>query len=94
MCWLDNVRIPCGAPVSRPDPSRDPGTFEFSGPVGGRYRLMLRERRLGTLPLIPTYPGGFFTSGFYLSFTDGPDGPVDGFTISTERAWKVRCDRQ
>lgn len=73
----------------------------YSAEVGSQYsiwlergRLLLRERRLGTLPPIPTYPGGFFTSGFYLSFTDGPDGPVDGFTISTERAWKVRFDRQ
>ena len=73
----------------------------YSAEVGAQYslwvergRLMLRERRLGTLPLIPTYPGGFFTSGFYLSFTDGPGGSVDGFTISTERAWKVRFDRQ
>ena len=55
---------------------------------------MLRQRRLGTLTLIPTYPGGFFTSGFYLSFTDGTNGTVDGFTVSTERAWKVRFDRQ
>ncbi len=59
-----------------------------------RGRLMLRQRRLGTLTLIPTYPGGFLTSGFYLSFTDGPDGTVDGFTASTARAWKVRFDRQ
>ncbi|MEO2197194.1 MAG: serine hydrolase domain-containing protein [bacterium] len=73
----------------------------YSAEVGAQYslwvergRLMLRERRLGTRPLIPTYPGGFFTSGFYLSFTDGPGGSVDGFTISTERAWKVRFDRQ
>lgn len=57
-------------------------------------RLVARQRKLGTLLLTPTYPGGFFTSGFYLAFTQGADGAVDGFTMSTARAWKVRFDRQ
>ncbi len=57
-------------------------------------RLVAWQRRLGTLPLAPTYPDGFFTSGFYLAFTQGADGAVDGFTMSTARAWKVRFDRQ
>ena len=57
-------------------------------------RLVARQRRLGTLRLTPTYPDGFFTSGFYLAFTQGADGAVDGFTMSTARAWKVRFDRQ
>ena len=57
-------------------------------------RLVARQRKLGTLPLTPTYPDGFFTSGFYLAFTQGADGAVDGFTMSTARAWKVRFDRQ
>ena len=59
-----------------------------------RGRLVLRHRKLGTLPLTPTYPDGFFTAGFYLAFTQGVDGAVDGFTMSTARAWKVRFDRQ
>ena len=57
-------------------------------------RLVARQRKPGTLPLTPTYPDGFFTSGFYLAFTQGADGAVDGFTMSTARAWKVRFDRQ
>ena len=57
-------------------------------------RLVAWQRRLGTLPLAPTYPDGFFTSGFYLAFTQGADGAVDGFTMSTARAWKIRFDRQ
>ena len=57
-------------------------------------RLVLRHRRLGALPMTPTYPDGFFTSGFYLAFTRGAEGTVDGFTMSTERAWKVRFERQ
>ena len=57
-------------------------------------RLVARQHKPGTLPLTPTYPDGFFTSGFYLAFTRGADGGVDGFTMSTARAWKVRFDRQ
>jgi len=57
-------------------------------------RLLLRQRRLGTLALTPTYPDGFFTAGFYLAFTHDAEGTVTGFTMSTERAWKVRFDRQ
>jgi hypothetical protein len=56
--------------------------------------LLLRHRRLGTHTLIPTYARGFFTSGFYLSFSQGANGVVDGFTMSTPRAWKIRFDRQ
>ena len=59
-----------------------------------RGRLVLRHRRLGTLPLTPTYQDGFFTSGFYLAFTQGAEGTLTGFTMSTERAWKVRFERQ
>ena len=56
-------------------------------------RLAVWHRKLGTLTLTPTYPGGFFTSGFYLAFTEDEDGAIDGFTMSTARAWKVRFDR-
>ena len=62
--------------------------------IADKGRLLLRQRRLGTLALIPTYPYGFFTSGFYLAFTHDAEGTVTGFTMSTERAWKVRFDRQ
>ena len=57
-------------------------------------RLVARQRKLGTLLLTPTYPDGFFTSGFYLALTQGADGAVDGFTMSTARAWQVRFNRQ
>ena len=57
-------------------------------------RLVAWHRKLGTLTLTPTYPDGFFTSGFYLGFTKDVDGAVDGFTMSTQRAWKVRFDRR
>ena len=57
-------------------------------------RLVAWHRKLGTLTLTPTYLDGFFTSGFYLAFTKGADGAVDGFTMSTPRAWKVRFDRR
>ena len=72
-----------------------------SDELGVRYsfavengRLVARQRKLGALPLSPTYQDGFFTSGFYLGFTEGTDGAIDGFTMSTARAWKVRFDRQ
>ena len=77
-------------PHWRPAP-KELGRFAgdyYSAEVGSQYsiwlergRLLLRERRLGTLPLTPTCPGEFFTSGFYLSFTDGPDGPVDSAVV-------------
>ena len=57
-------------------------------------RLVAWHRKLGTLTLTPTYRDGFFTSGFYLTFTRGGDGAVDGFTMSTPRVWKVRFDRR
>ena len=57
-------------------------------------QLFLRHRRLGTQVLTPTYARGFFTSGFYLAFSQSADGVVDGFTMSTQRAWKIRFDRQ
>ncbi len=73
----------------------------YSDDLGVQYSLRMNEgrlvvwhRKLGTLPLTPTYRDGFFTSGFYLAFTKGAGGAVDGFTMSTPRAWKVRFDRQ
>jgi CubicO group peptidase (beta-lactamase class C family) len=91
------------------EPRWRPSTEELTRFVGSYYsdelgvqyalsvdagRLIMRQRRLGALALLPTYPDGFFTSGFYLAFTHGADDTVDGFTISTARAWKVRFDRQ
>jgi len=71
--------------------SRELGV-QYSLTVQGSHRT-LQHRRLGRQTLVPTYSGGG-TAGFYLAFTQGDDGAVDGFTISTQRAWKVRFDRQ
>lgn len=72
--------------------SRELGV-QYSLTVQGSH-LTLQHRRSGRQILVPTYSGGFFTAGFYLAFTQGDGGAVDGFTISTQRAWKVRFDRQ
>jgi len=73
----------------------------YSAEVGAQYhvalegtRLVFRERRLGRYELVPTYADGFYASGFYFAFTRGQDGSVDGLSVSTQRAWKVRFDRQ
>ncbi len=56
--------------------------------------LVIRHRKLGRLPLTPTFVDGFFTSPYFLTFSRGPGDEVDGFTISTDRAWKVRFNKQ
>ena len=69
----------------------------FSADLGTGYTVSLHRGRLvawhpklGDLTLIPTYQNGFFSAGFYVSFT----GSGERFTMSTLRAWKVRFDRQ
>ena len=57
-------------------------------------RLVLWNRKLGRVPLTPTFRDGFYGEGFYFTFTRGADADVDGFTMSTARAWKVRFDKQ
>ncbi len=57
-------------------------------------KLVIRHRKLGRLPLTPTFVDGFFTSPYFLTFSRGPGDEVDGFTISTDRAWKVRFNKQ
>jgi CubicO group peptidase (beta-lactamase class C family) len=56
--------------------------------------LTLWNRKLGDIPLTPTFADGFYGGGLYFTFTRGPDGAVDGFTTSTTRAWKVRFERR
>ena len=53
-------------------------------------RLVLSNRKLGAITLVPTYPDGFYGEGFYLAFGRNRSGAVEGFTVSTTRAWKVR----
>ena len=48
-----------------------------------------RERLLGAMTLMPTYPDGFYGQGLYLAFGRDRSGAVDRFTVSTPRAWKV-----
>ena len=56
-------------------------------------RLILWHRKLGRVPLTPTFADGFYTDGFYLTFTRDAENQVDGFTMSSGRAWKVRFDK-
>ena len=55
--------------------------------------LALWNRKLGDVPLTPTFADGFYGGGLYFTFTRGRDGGVDGFTTSTDRAWKVPLER-
>ena len=52
-------------------------------------RLVLRNRKLGRIPLAPTFADGFHGAGWHLTFRRGGTGAVAGFTLSTSRAWNV-----
>ena len=65
---------------------------EYSFTVRDR-RLVLWHRKLGSIGLVPTYPDGFYGGGLYLSFRRDRANAVDGFTVSTPRAWKVEFDK-
>lgn len=52
-------------------------------------RLMLWNRKLGHIRMIPTFADAFYAEGWYFTFRRDGDGEVSGFTMSTPRAWNV-----
>jgi CubicO group peptidase (beta-lactamase class C family) len=54
--------------------------------------LVRRHRKLSDATLTPTYRDGFSGNGFY-DFTRDRAGRIHGFTISSERVWKVEFSR-
>ena len=59
----------------------------------GERGLTLWNRKLGAIPLVPTYHDGFYGGGLYLAFTRDDRDSIDGLTVSTPRARKIRFDR-
>ena len=51
--------------------------------------LVLWNRKLGRIPLAPTFAGGFHGAGWYFTFRRDGAGAVSGFTVSTSRAWNI-----
>ena len=56
-------------------------------------RLVLSHRKLGRIRLVPTFEEGFYGGGWYFTFHRDAGGDVEGFTMSTSRAWKVAFRR-
>ena len=52
-------------------------------------RLVLWNRKLGRMPLTPTFADGFHGAAWYFTFRRDDAGVVSGFTISTSRAWNI-----
>ena len=52
-------------------------------------RLVLRNRKLGRIPLAPTFADGFYGRAWYFTFRRDEAGAVSGFTVSTSRAWNI-----
>ena len=52
-------------------------------------RLVLWNRKLGRIPLAPTFADGFYGAGWYFTFRRDDAGSVSGFTVSTSRAWSI-----
>ena len=52
-------------------------------------RLVLWNRKLGRIPLAPTFADGFYAVGWYFTFRRDDAGAVSGFTVSTSRAWNI-----
>ena len=52
-------------------------------------RLVLWNRKLGRIPLAPTFADGFYSRGWYFTFRRDDAGAVSGFTVSTSRAWNI-----
>ena len=52
-------------------------------------RLVLGNRKLGRIPLTPTFADGFHGAGWHLTFRRDATGAVAGFTLSASRAWNV-----
>lgn len=57
-------------------------------------KLILWNRKHGDMDLEPQYKDGFdITGAGNMTFTRDANGRVDGFTMSSGRVWKVRCDK-
>ena len=52
-------------------------------------RLVLWNRKLGRIPLSPTFADGFYGAAWYFTFRRDDAGQVSGFTVSTSRAWNI-----
>ena len=52
-------------------------------------RLVLWNRKLGRIPLAPTFADGFYARGWSFTFRRDDAGAVFGFTVSTSRAWNI-----
>ena len=52
-------------------------------------RLILWNRKLGRIPLSPTFADGFYGAAWYFTFRRDDAGQVSGFTVSTSRAWNI-----
>ena len=52
-------------------------------------RLVLWNRKLGRIPLAPTFADGFYAVGWHFTFRRDDAGAVSGFTVSTSRAWNI-----
>jgi hypothetical protein len=52
-------------------------------------RLVLWNRKLGRIPLSPTFADGFYGRAWYFTFRRDEAGAVSGFTVSTSRAWNI-----
>ena len=52
-------------------------------------RLVLWNRKLGRIPLAPTFADGFYARGWYFTFRRDDAGAVSAFTVSTSRAWNI-----
>ena len=52
-------------------------------------RLVLRNRKLGRIPLTPTFADGFYGANWHFTFRRGDSGTITGFTVSTSRAWNI-----
>ena len=57
-------------------------------------RLVLWNRKLGRVPLAPTFADGFHGAGWYFTFRRGGAGTITGFTVSTSRAWNIPFHRR
>jgi hypothetical protein len=87
-------------------------SLEALGAYAGRYRsdeleadyevqlgngyLRLTHSRTGARTLHPTFRDGFRGGGVHVTFARNPDGLLNGFTLSSSRAWKIwfhRVDR-
>ena len=51
--------------------------------------LVLWNRKLGRIPLAPTFADGFHGAGWYFTFRRDDAGTITGFTVSTSRAWNI-----